>query len=42
LQCPGGGSDKSAIVGRMVNYPGVIANATSTVGNFGKVMVLVR
>ena len=43
LQCPGGGNDKSAIVGRMVNYTGVhLGTGGNTTGNFGQIISLVR
>jgi hypothetical protein len=42
LKCPGGGNDKSAIVGRMVKYPGILTTGGTVVGSFGSVMVLVR
>jgi len=41
-KCPGGGNDKSAIVGRMVNYPGLSVSNTTTAGSFGTHIVLVR
>jgi hypothetical protein len=41
LQCPGGGSDKAAVVGRLVNYvaTGPVGPAN---GGFGKILTLVR
>ena len=43
LQCPGGGNDKDAIVGRLVSYPGLnVATGGTVTGSFGSVIVLVR
>lgn len=43
LQCPGGGNDKAAIVGRMVSYPALVLGSGGTVtGAFGQVIILVR
>lgn len=43
LQCPTGGSAQGAIVGRLVNYPGIYTTSGSSVaGSFGQVIVLVR
>jgi hypothetical protein len=43
LQCPTGGSAQGAIVGRLVNYPGIYTTTGSSVaGSFGQVIVLVR
>lgn len=43
LMCPTGGSAQAAIVGRLVNYPGIRLNTGSSVaGAFGQVIVLVR
>jgi hypothetical protein len=43
LECPGGGNDKSAIVGRLVSYPGLNVPSGGTVtGSFGSVIILVR
>jgi Flp pilus assembly protein TadG len=43
LDCPSGGSAKAAIVGRLVNYPGItIANGASVAGSYGQVIQLVR
>ena len=43
LQCPGGGNAQSAIVGRMVNYPGLyLSTGGSVYGAFGEEIVLVR
>jgi hypothetical protein len=41
LNCPTGGSGQDAIVGRLVNYPGMLVSGP-VVGNFGQVIVLVR
>ena len=43
LDCPTGGSAQGAIVGRMVNYPGLaVPNGGTVAGAFGSVIVLVR
>lgn len=43
LDCPGGGNAKNAIIGRLVNYPALIATSGGNVaGAWGQVIVLVR
>jgi hypothetical protein len=43
LNCPGEGNDKSAVVGRLVSYPGLtVATGGTVIGSFGQVLVLVR
>jgi len=43
LQCPGGGNNKAAIVGRLVSYPALVSPTGGTVtGSFGKILALVR
>jgi hypothetical protein len=43
LTCPGGGSDKDAIVGRLVSYPALAAPTGGTVaGAWGYFIILVR
>lgn len=43
LQCPTGGNEKAAVVGRLINYPAqLVGSGGSVAGAFGKVIVLVR
>ena len=43
LHCPGGGKDQSAVIGRLVNYPGLnVGTGGSVMGAFGVVIALVR
>jgi hypothetical protein len=43
LDCPTGGNAKNAIIGRLVNYPALIATTGGTIaGSWGQVIVLVR
>ncbi len=43
LECPGGGKDQSAVVGRLVNYPGLnVGTGGSVMGAFGLILALVR